>query len=111
MRFQKSSGKPKKLKIFQFRRVVGTSMMPTLKPDKIVVATSLYNHLKPGDIVIVSHQSIEKIKRLKHIRAGEIFIVGDNEGDSLDSRSFGWIPTETIIGKVILPRYSKPEAS
>lgn len=110
MRFQKFSGKPKKLKVLQFRRVVGSSMMPTLKPDKLVVATSLYSHLKPGDIVIVSHQSLEKIKRLKDIREGEIFIVGDNEEDSLDSRSFGWLSSETVLGKVIMPRYSRPEA-
>ena len=35
------------------------------------------------------------------IPAGEYFVLGDNRANSADSRSFGPIPTTSIIGKVI----------
>ncbi|MDA8343816.1 MAG: signal peptidase I [Actinomycetota bacterium] len=36
------------------------------------------------------------------IPAGEVFVMGDNRTDSADSRTFGPIPTSTIVGKVDL---------
>ncbi|MFD1067881.1 signal peptidase I [Oceanobacillus locisalsi] len=30
----------------------------------------------------------------------ELFVLGDNRGDSLDSRSIGFIPVEEVVGKV-----------
>lgn len=32
---------------------------------------------------------------------GEVFVAGDNRGNSLDSRSFGSVPNEDIIGKLV----------
>jgi signal peptidase I len=32
---------------------------------------------------------------------GEVFVAGDNRGNSLDSRSFGTVPNEDIIGKLV----------
>ena len=36
------------------------------------------------------------------IPTGQIFVCGDNRGDSLDSRVFGTVPTTRIIGKLVL---------
>lgn len=32
---------------------------------------------------------------------GEVFVAGDNRGNSLDSRSFGTVPSSDIIGKLV----------
>lgn len=34
------------------------------------------------------------------IPEGEVFLVGDNRGNSLDSRSFGTVPADDIVGKL-----------
>jgi phage repressor protein C with HTH and peptisase S24 domain len=104
MKSPKSSGKQKKLKVFILRRVVGKSMLPTLRPDRIVLATGLFHRLVPEQVVVVQHDGIEKIKRIKKIHAGRIFVVGDNINASIDSRSFGWLPLSSVIAKVIWPR-------
>lgn len=35
------------------------------------------------------------------VPAGEVFVCGDNRGNSLDSRYFGPVPTHDIIGKLV----------
>jgi phage repressor protein C with HTH and peptisase S24 domain len=79
-------------------------MLPTLRPDKIVVATSWFKVVKPGQVVVFRHGKIEKIKRVKDIRNSRIFLIGDNLRYSDDSRVFGWLPLENVIAKVIWPR-------
>ena len=37
------------------------------------------------------------------VPAGEIFVLGDNRQASSDSRTFGSVPIQNIIGKVVLP--------
>jgi signal peptidase I len=34
------------------------------------------------------------------VPAGEVFVLGDNRGNSVDSRSFGTVPMEDVIGRV-----------
>ena len=36
------------------------------------------------------------------VPAGDVFVMGDNRCDSTDSRSFGPIPTSTIIGRAFV---------
>lgn len=79
-------------------------MLPILPPGTLVVATDLTRRYKPGHVVVILHEGREKIKRIQDIRPGALFVVGDNQPASTDSRHFGWIPTETIRAKVIWPR-------
>ena len=58
----------------------------------------------PGDVVIVSHNGIEKIKRIERQQGDLIYLLGDNPSASTDSRDFGWLPAKTIIAKVVWPK-------
>ncbi len=85
--------------------VHGNSMLPTYKPGQQVLSFNwgyLFNKPKVGDIVVLEQGGKKMIKRVKKIRSDEIFVLGDNEKMSTDSRTFGWIKKSQIIGKNIL---------
>lgn len=103
----KSSPKPRKPRLFLLRRVMGDSMAPTLVPGKVVVALRPRN-LKRGDVVIVRHDGLDKIKRVHEISFDKVFLTGDNPTHSTDSREFGWLPTEHVIGRLVWPRLTAP---
>lgn len=76
-------------------------MLPTLKPGTDVLVFCWFYTPKVGDIVAFKKDEKEMIKRIQKIK-GKIFVSGDNTKESTDSRNFGWIKREDIIGKVIL---------
>lgn len=85
------------------RRVSGDSMLPKLKNGQIILAVK-FKRPKSGDVVIISHNGLEKIKRLSKISPKQIYILGDNPARSTDSRTIGWLPKATLKAKVIWPR-------
>jgi nickel-type superoxide dismutase maturation protease len=91
--------KPKKPRLFALRRIVGNSMLPTLPPGKIVVVMPPRT-LKPGDIVVITHNGLEKIKRIAALQHNQVFVRGDNAMASTDSRQFGWLDSSAIVAKV-----------
>ena len=90
----------------QHLRVVGTSMERTLKEGDLVT----YKKLNPknidleiGDIVVASHPKTKNkliIKRIHRIYQNKFDLRGDNSLASTDSREFGLIELDLIIGKV-----------
>lgn len=79
-------------------------MEPELKNGKsVLVSGIIYWFKKPkiGDIVAVRKEEKVFVKRITKIKEKEYFLEGDNKQDSLDSREFGFILRENIIGKVI----------
>lgn len=96
--------KNRQFSLLKIRRVIGSSMQPTLRANALVYATSLYRRLMPGDIVIINHNGLEKIKRVEAVQGSELFVLGDNALESTDSRTFGWLNTSTVQAKVIWPR-------
>lgn len=81
-------------------------MSPTLKPGQVVLVNRLaYLFHKPQreDIVAVKDPRDKKvlIKRITKISNDKYFIQGDNKKYSTDSRVFGMIRKQNILGKVI----------
>lgn len=87
-------------KLLIIRRVSGNSMAPTLKDGQIIIASSL-KQPKLGAIIVFKHNNREKIKRIKSISNRKIEVIGDNAGASSDSRDFGLIEQDHIIGTVL----------
>jgi signal peptidase I len=76
-------------------KVIGHSMQPQIVNGETVLISNLFYLFKNpqiGDIVAFSIQGKILIKRY--------FLEGDNREDSLDSRKFGFVLREKILGKV-----------
>lgn len=93
-----------KRRVLLIRRVAGGSMLPGLRPGQLLVAVGWFMRPVVGDVVIISHNGLEKVKRVQKRRPDSVYIVGDNPVASTDSRDFGWIDAHCVIAKVIWPR-------
>ncbi|MGK7918651.1 MAG: nickel-type superoxide dismutase maturation protease [Trichodesmium sp.] len=87
--------------------VTGFSMFPLLKPgDEVLVDTKAYRHCLPeiGDLVVAEHPHHLELKIIKRVafvdQHGDCFLVGENREESSDSRSFGFVNLQQIIGRV-----------
>ena len=87
-------------------RVFGNSMEETLKEGDLITYKNLNPkkiNLEVGDIVVASHPKIKNkllIKRIHRIYKNKFDLRGDNSLASTDSRDFGLIELDLIIGKV-----------
>ncbi len=82
-------------------------MFPLLKPgEEILVDTRAYHHRLPqiGDLVVAKHpdrQDLKLVKRVAFVNEnGDCFLVGENRAESSDSRSFGFVSSQQIVGRV-----------
>lgn len=82
-------------------------MAPLLKPkDEILVDLKAYRDQqpRPGEIVIAQHPyqtDLRLVKRVALVQEdGSCFLTGDNSAESTDSRSFGLVAPEQILGQV-----------
>lgn len=82
----------------------GPSMNPTLKDGEVVLVDKKAE-IKIGDIVVARHPfeiGTEVVKRVERINdKGHYFLVGDNPEQSSDSRDYGAVTKDYIIGKAI----------
>ena len=72
--------------------------------DTIIISKIPYLFKSPKINDIVAFQGKENntmVKRIKYIKNNKFFLLGDNKSDSLDSRNFGSISREQILGKLI----------
>ena len=87
-------------------RVVGNSMEETLSEGDLIIykKTNLNNlDLEIGDIVVASHPKIKSkliVKRIHKIHQTKFDLRGDNLLSSTDSRQWGLIESDLIVGKV-----------
>ena len=107
-----------KLFFFEFMTAQGHSMEPAIKSGAVLVVSRLRYGLrlpwrqkylvrwakpKEREVVVFYTPSGElAVKRCSEpIDGGVFFAEGDNRTDSYDSRSYGPVPVDNIIGKVL----------
>ena len=96
--------------MIRLRQVVGDSMLPTLRPDQLILLRRT-RRLRVGDVVMVRHENLDKVKRITARRDDTLFIEGDNPAASKDSRQFGWIHKQFVQGKVIWPMHLRKRSN
>ena len=86
-------------------KISGHSMEPFIKDnDKILISNIFYllNNPRVNDVIVFYDKNKKiKLKKILKIKNEKYFVGGDNKNDSLDSRSFGYIQREQILGKYI----------
>lgn len=95
-------------------RISGDSMLPTLHDGDLVLIDKLTSNEKYrlGEIVVypspydIQVLVVKRIKRLKKIPVESgtynlAWLEGDNAKVSLDSRTYGWLETANMEGRVI----------
>ncbi|MBI2543556.1 MAG: nickel-type superoxide dismutase maturation protease [Candidatus Aenigmarchaeota archaeon] len=87
-------------------RIEDKSMEPAFKSgDYVIVNKIFYSFKQPakGDVIVLKHP-IEKKYLMKRIalatNSNEYYVIGDNKNYSQDSRHFGSVKKDLIIGKV-----------
>ncbi len=87
--------------VFGVAKVEGNSMEPVIQNGNKVIFYRLDRSYGEGDVVIADTPAGEVVKRIKRTENGEIYLMGDNLSQSIDSRQFGTIDEDDVIGKVI----------
>ena len=92
--------------------VQGTSMLPTLSPgDRLLVAR--VGRPRSGDLVIIRDPRTPSrllCKRVVSTDMRHIVVRGDNPEASTDSRAFGPVPEEWVLGRVIRRYWPRADA-
>ena len=91
---------------WRVRRVVGTSMLPTLSPGQLIVV-DFEREPRVGDIVVATHAAVsgDIVKRLIKIESDGYWLEGDGmvtgtASASMDSWTLGAFSREQIAGVV-----------
>ncbi len=93
-----------KLNFLLIRRVEGQSMLPSLSTGQLILAVKYKPVNLTGRVVICRYNQLEIIKRVKWANQNELYVLGDNPEYSRDSRFFGPISRNQLIGLVIWPK-------
>jgi signal peptidase I len=96
----------------------GRSMLPTLKPGSLLVVNKAafgfrlpgagmylfhWSSPRPGDLLVFFTPLGDRaVKRCYLANDDEtFFVLGDNDLESFDSRSYGLVPLDHVLGKVV----------
>ena len=107
-----------KIFIFDFMIAEGHSMVPTIKPGSVLLVCKLYYGIRiplsgvylitwklprKGEVLVFYTPMGEiAVKRCGEITPGnEFYALGDNQAQSYDSRSYGPVSNDSIIGKAL----------
>ncbi|MGV9264983.1 nickel-type superoxide dismutase maturation protease [Kitasatospora sp. NPDC003701] len=90
--------------------VAGPSMVPTLREgDQLLVRYGA--RIRPGAVVVFRHpfqQDLLVVKRAVERRAKGWWLLSDNRPVDSDSRSYGAVPDELVLGRVLLRLRPRP---
>lgn len=93
---------PPNRNVYYIKRVIG------LPGEKIVIDNQvmIYNKQNPSGIVL-EEPYLKRFERTegaisKTLQDGEYFVMGDNRGNSSDSREFGILPRKNVSGRVFI---------
>ena len=83
-------------------RIVGPSMEPAVRNGDwwLVRRTA---RVRPGDVVLLTHPRRPHacvVKRIHRSDPGGWWVLGDNAGSSEDSRTFGPVPADLVVGRL-----------
>ena len=87
--------------MFSRYEVKGRSMEPFFSEGDRVLLLRTKN-IKKGDIAVFSTPERDCIKRVAAVKDDEFFVEGDNKAASTDSRHYGTVNKEQVVGKVLL---------
>ena len=81
-------------------------MEPNYTSGDILLVTQLFYFFRNpvvSDIVVLKDPRDKKhiLKRITKIDDENMFVLGDNQSESTDSRHFGFVHKKQVIGKVI----------
>lgn len=113
--------------VLEAYKIVTASMEPAvLRGDRVFADKTAYHRMPPkrGDIIVFVYPDDRSKVFMKRIEAlpgdeivtlnggketvphGMVYVLGDNQGQSVDSRTFGFVPLRDVIGKVRQVYYS-----
>ena len=103
--------------VFDFILAQGQSMEPAIPGGTVLIVSRIrYGIMLPwqqkylirwaqpevGEVVVFYTPTGEQaVKRCTAVEGQRFFAEGDNNLASYDSRAYGWVPSENIIGKVL----------
>jgi nickel-type superoxide dismutase maturation protease len=83
-------------------RVIGPSMEPTMSNGEWWVVRRTRS-VRPGDVILLTHPERRDalvVKRVAQADEGGWWVLGDNLAESEDSRHFGPVPPENVVGRL-----------
>lgn len=82
-------------------------MMPALREGDFVVCAKKRTY-KVGDVVIFRIDNKELIKRIYGKSEDKMYVLGDNQDASTDSRKFGAVSLNAIKGRCLYKYRTRP---
>lgn len=83
-------------------RITGHSMWPVINDGDVVYVRKKSSY-KKNDIVLLAHpyKKMYLFKRIDGTTDTQVYVVGMNDTETQDSRTFGWIHKQAVLGTLI----------